>query len=283
MRKLIPLLVAWAAVAGAQESLVDDAGNAAQPAPLYTVEVIVFAYTENVSIGSEIFVPDLPPRTMRFDESGNPLSPQDSVPEYGDTVIGDTAETATREQDRQAWNVVPRLDAVARSASSGGRGSTAYQLVLLEEDDYQLGKIISQFRRLDVYETLMHFGWTQPAFPEELTPPIELRLFGTPPPGLAGTLTLYLSRYLHLVVDVALDAPQEFEEEVVDDEAFYSFGDDRDDRFSRPVMPVRFRIQEDRILKNGELRYFDHPKFGILAQVTRVENPDDSDSVAAIP
>ena len=39
--------------------------------------------------------------------------------------------------------------------------------------------------------------------------------------------------------------------------------------------PVRYRIQENRILKNGELRYFDHPKFGVLAKVTRVEDEEE--------
>ena len=27
-------------------------------------------------------------------------------------------------------------------------------------------------------------------------------------------------------------------------------------------------------MKNGELRYFDHPKFGVLAKITRVEEPE---------
>jgi hypothetical protein len=47
-------------------------------------------------------------------------------------------------------------------------------------------------------------------------------------------------------------------------------------------MPVRFRIQENRILKNGELRYFDHPKFGVLAKVTRVEEPAEEDENSVI-
>ena len=41
--------------------------------------------------------------------------------------------------------------------------------------------------------------------------------------------------------------------------------------------PVYYRIQEDRILKNGELRYYDHPKFGVLAKVTRVEEEEATD------
>ena len=40
---------------------------------------------------------------------------------------------------------------------------------------------------------------------------------------------------------------------------------------------MRFRIQEDRIVKNGETRYFDHPKFGVVAKVTRVEEEEPVD------
>ena len=34
---------------------------------------------------------------------------------------------------------------------------------------------------------------------------------------------------------------------------------------------MRYAIREDRIFKSGDLRYFDHPKFGVLAKITRVE------------
>jgi hypothetical protein len=38
------------------------------------------------------------------------------------------------------------------------------------------------------------------------------------------------------------------------------------------VAPATFyRIQEDRIVRNGELRYYDHPKFGVIAKITRIE------------
>ena len=131
----------------------------------------------------------------------------------------------------------------------------------------------------------MHVGWTQPAFPEEETPTIDLALLGEPPEGLAGTFTLYLSRYLHLVVDLAMDAPDEFEEEVIDDDDFFSFGDARRQYGDEEdVLPVRFRIQEDRIFKNGDLRYFDHPRFGVLAKITRVEESDEEsdDEIGAL-
>jgi len=153
-----------------------------------------------------------------------------------------------------------------------------FELVLLTEDEYQLSDAIRQFELLDAYEMILHTGWTQPTYPQEETPPIELQLLGETPDGLNGTLTLYLSRYLHLVVDLALDAPVEVVE-LPDKNSFFSFEDARR-RYGRDFdapapQPVRYRIQENRIVKNGELRYFDHPKFGVLARIARVEEPEE--------
>ena len=98
----------------------------------------------------------------------------------------------------------------------------------------------------------------------------------TPPDGLDGSLRLYLGRFLHLVVELELDAP------IARDEINASprYGDDRSvNEYGDfgAVPPPRYRIFEDRILKSGELRYFDHPKFGVLAKASRVEEiPDET-------
>jgi hypothetical protein len=39
-------------------------------------------------------------------------------------------------------------------------------------------------------------------------------------------------------------------------------------------MPIRYSISEDRIFRNGELRYYDHPRFGVLARITRFEEEE---------
>jgi hypothetical protein len=109
----------------------------------------------------------------------------------------------------------------------------------------------------------MHFGWTQATWPEEQTEPLSLYRFATPPADLRGSLTLYLSRFLHLVVDLQLDA------NVPSPLDFSTIQPQRG--------PVRYVINENRILKNGELRYYDHPKFGVLAKVTRVEEDEEED------
>ena len=279
MKKLIALLAGFllACAAAAQDVANDVATDAEEPQRRYTVEIIIFSYTEDASVGTEIFLPDEPPpiEELLLDEDGNPIL-EEEIPVYSDAL---PVVEETEEELPPTWVVVPSLMPADASGTvepgADDEEVNPFQLALLQEDEFTLTDAADRFELLDAYETMMHFGWTQPAFPEEETPAIELQLLGQTPPGLNGTLTLYLSRYLHLVVDLALDAPQEFNTEIVDDDAFFNFGDERpryDDELEVPV--VRFRIQEDRILKNGELRYFDHPKFGVLAKVTRVEEPE---------
>jgi hypothetical protein len=128
-----------------------------------------------------------------------------------------------------------------------------------------------QLNRLDAYEPLMHVGWTQAVWPEEETEAVSLFRLGMPPEGLDGSLTLYLSRFLHLVVDVQLRDPDSIENPITTtDDGFASFSDE----IIAP-QPIFYRIQEDRIVKNNDLRYYDHPRFGVLARVTRVEDDEE--------
>jgi hypothetical protein len=39
-----------------------------------------------------------------------------------------------------------------------------------------------------------------------------------------------------------------------------------------------FRLAEKRRIKLDEKHFFDHPKFGVLMQVSRLEQPDKSDA-----
>lgn len=145
--------------------------------------------------------------------------------------------------------------------------------VFLTEEEFTLQDVFERLERLDAYDPVMHVGWTQAGFPLQDVDPLDLSVFGEPPLGFSGSFTLYLARYLHLVVDLTVDAPAEVIEVAFDDEPAYTLED-----ISAPVGPVHYRIVEDRIVKNGEIRYFDHPKFGVVAKVTRVEQQEDEDA-----
>jgi Peptidoglycan-binding protein, CsiV len=212
--------------------------------PRYTVEIIIFSYQQDVSVGSEIFVPDAPPPVEAVGEQGL----ADGI------LLKSTPEIIAPEP-------VPDVEDTARK----------FELSMLDEDDFTLQGIYDRLERLDAYEPLMHFGWTQSTYPEEETEPRPLSFYATPPAGLEGDLKLYLSRYLHLALNLQLDAPGAAPTRSPDTRYGYEPYDSRVVNY-----PVHYRIKEDRIFRSGETRYFDHPKFGVLAKITRAENaPDD--------
>ena len=215
----------------------------------YTVEVIIFRYAQEVSSGSEIFLPDEP----------EPVADDDPL-EFSDVSVPDLPDAEPDEETE----LLPDTE-----------------FAMLAADDFQLEEAYGRLERLDAYEPLMHFGWTQATWPREQTEAIPLFRFGTPPPDLDGTLTLYLSRYLHLVVDLQLRAPETpaITQPTAAFRSVDAFGEE-------PALPTHYRIQESRILKNGELRYYDHPKFGVLARVDRVEAnepPEDGELLGYPP
>ena len=284
MKKIALLLILNLCLATAVAQ--DDASPAElEEAPeirRYTVEVIVFSYLEDVSVGTEQFLPDEPPpgEEPLLDEDGNLVENLENLEDIEDAVAEiDDPDLEAEAEEPFVWVVGSGEDETPDAATEYDE-QPRFELVLLTEDEYQLSDALRQFELLDAYETILHTGWTQPTYPEEETPPIELQLLGEAPDGLNGTLTLYLSRYLHLVVDLALDAPVEVVE-LPDENSFFSFEDARRqygrDFDAPPPQPVRYRIQENRIVKNGELRYFDHPKFGVLARIARVEEPEEEE------
>jgi hypothetical protein len=244
----IAMTLAWAA--GAAQTVAEPEET---EYPRYTVEVIIFEYAEEVSVGTERFLPEEPP----------PPGPDDGAAE-GELVFSDTDAGAIVEEPP------PEPEGP--------------EIVLHPDEELDLTDIASRLERLDVYRPLMHFAWTQQTRPEEETQPIDLHALAEPPEGLEGTFTLYLSRYLHLVVDLSLEQRSGLEDPFAIDDSRSVFSDSRGGASFDEVQlpPVRFRISEDRIFKNGDLRYFDHPKFGVLAKITRIEEPEVEDVEAGL-
>jgi hypothetical protein len=229
----------------------EESAETAEPIRRYTVEVIIFAYDESVSAGTEVWIPDEP--DARAEESrrfGFFFSDRDA-----DLTEIDLSDVAHRYMD--------------------------VGFELLREDDYTMNGIYRKLVNLDAYEPLVRAGWTQATFDKAVTAPIPLDRLAESPPWLGGSLTLYLGRYLHLVVDLRMSADRSA---LSDDRTpdTPTFGDRRlrresvgiDEGRDRSSSPVQYHIFEDRIMKSGDLRYFDHPKFGMIAKVTRFEEPE---------
>jgi hypothetical protein len=237
--------------------------------PRFTVELIVFEYNDSSAADTELFAPDVVPIEDEY-AAGYPL------PASADEELAGTAEPLVfGDQTGEPEEALPApftgeeliLNEVSTLKQSG--------LKVLDPSEYILNDVYEKLVELDAYKPLVRTAWTQETLEQEATTPIDLRRLGNSPLRLNGTVTLYLSRYLHLVVDLALD------EKIAGSDPYSStpyYGDNRNQSDyslgqdqEALTGPVRFRIEEDRIVRNGELRYYDHPRFGVLAKITRVE------------
>ena len=235
----------------------EEAEETVDPIRRYTVELIIFAYAESASTGSEIWIADEAAIEAAYESSD-------------DNYFGDFAEDLTEIETSVAHRYMD------------------LELVLSGEDDYTMNGIYDKLLELDAYEPLVRTGWTQPTYEKEVTASIELQTLAESPPWLDGSLTLYLGRYLHLVVDLTMNADRTARQELGEgSDGEPTFGDSRvrneyetiDAYGELLAPPIRYRILEDRIMKNGDIRYYDHPKFGVVAKVTRFEEPQEDEFI----
>ena len=248
--------------------------------PRYQVELIVFENLEGALGSNELFAPDVP-ANVAADARGFGM-PADIDPDAPREPVLVPVPPPLDEATDALVVDVPDEDEIARSIEN----ETLEEIVtyekrgftVLDPADYTLDDVYARLVRLDAYRPMMRAAWVQPTVPEEETVPLKLRRIGDPPLRLNGTVSLYLNNYLHLVVDMALEEKQAVRPGASEQRA-RAFGDRRNDRFfgfnsATYAPPVFYRIQEDRIVRNGELRYYDHPKFGVLAKISRVEEAE---------
>jgi hypothetical protein len=109
----------------------------------------------------------------------------------------------------------------------------------------ELDSVLASLERVDAYQTLVHFGWQQTAAGRAEAEDYWLSPAMGEQFGLTGKLRVYKERYLHLAMALEFDP--------------------RDGRGWPAV------IEESRRLRDDRLQYFDHPEFGVIAAVRKVE------------
>lgn len=100
---------------------------------------------------------------------------------------------------------------------------------------------------ISAYRVLAHGAWQQLGVSQEDAQPFPVSRLRTSG-GLSGSMTLHVRRFPHLALELELP--------------------------STGGMGNRMLLKESRRLRRGELHYFDHPAFGALVHITRLETPD---------
>lgn len=119
----------------------------------------------------------------------------------------------------------------------------------MEGDSYLQPTITNLLEKDGHYRVLAHLRWFQTVDAKSIAKP--MRVTSTTPDELEGTIRFFMSRHLHLDVNLV------FRETVA------TAG-------SEPTANV-YQMNEQRKIKTQETHYFDHPRLGVLVRVMPVE------------
>ena len=125
---------------------------------------------------------------------------------------------------------------------------------------------------MDIYEPLLHLGWTQQARSRAEANPFDMAHPDARRAGVTGTVILYKERYLHLKLDLTLD-PTPVPETVELPGEFSIMAEERWDERAPPA-PIVYHLEESRRLRGEDTQYFDHPQFGVIASIREIEKPE---------
>lgn len=237
----------------------------------YQVEVIVFDYTRPDLDGELWFEnPGLPLRDDAIDLLTAVPDPIRHVP-YGinQPAAEPEAETSTTEDAQQ--NLVPYL--------------------ALPEEKYRLSNDYRRLRLSSAYRPLLHVAWEQPGLDSSGVRQVHLeRLTGDeitqsdaaapegdgtaaehyipPDPIFDGLVRLRSSSdLLYVDVDMAY-FPNDFQGLLIS-----QAGDTASDNNNRVNLHADYvRLTDSRRIRLNELNFFDHPLFGVLLQVSRIDS-----------
>lgn len=293
-------------------------GTDAEKLPEYEIEVIIFAHrdfnpsAEDFEHEREVAAapsPDLPavglpaslvPQRPPGDATGLfPAEPASAGTVPANAYGPETGADRTH-LDPMIYGdpfAAPRASGAAATPAGAGAESTdtatepsaapaeSFHFRLLTPDELELDDLYTKIERLDAYRPLLHGGWVQPGLPPEAAHPFDLSLLGISNPR--GTIELYLSRFLHLKVDLSYAPP---ENTAVGGDgsgaANPAFGTENsalgagssafgaaDSTLDAFALPPRYSLHAERRLRSGEIHYIDHPAFGVLVQIRPVPEP----------
>jgi hypothetical protein len=158
------------------------------------------------------------------------------------------------------WPMLPaKLDAQDKDRTLGGSDSNSHHL--LGEGSYSLNDVAKRLTSSGEYRIVAHTAWSQPT--EERDSAINTVL----PDGITSTglplqakVKLYKQKFEHLDLEIQLE--RQIPKGVLD-----AFAQKHKLSLTDVGNTWRFRLQDSRKIKPGELQYFDHPMFGVLLMV----------------
>lgn len=250
--------------------------------PRYQVELIVFRQLDPAP-GNEQFAPPYDPfATASLDELDALLSgigDPDDFALIDPTTIADPVEGLPDDDEARFSDEDLALEApgeLAPELEDAEEPEPGREPQIIEdEEQWHLADLIERINDSRDYQLLTYQVWQQDGVLFDETEPFVLQTVNSDEGLLEGTATLSLSRFLHLLLEIDW-LPRD------KNEGFPLYPG----LAGLVAKPTRYTISESRLMQRGDIHYFDHPLFGAVALITRVEEPEpelDEDGNPIVP
>ena len=204
--------------------------------PSQRIEIIIFEYLDHNSSGNEVFN-KIEENYQLEKEIPNNQNQEDTSIEIG---------LLTSEFKEVSISLVPTARQIA--------------LKISQRKSLNMSAIYNRLNRLRVYEPVIWGGWEQRLTNEQNAFPVNLRSIKNTLGKFDGNIKFYESSggRLRLSVDIEMY-------EKIEISANESGGEQHEQQINT------YKISNDKEMRYDELRYFDHPKFGLIAKIQKQE------------
>jgi len=163
-------------------------------------------------------------------------------------------------QSGEPWTGTP-LTQTENPLFIHSENAKSHSIIELSPQQQELQGVYSRLQKLTSYTPIRHNGWIQGVQRDSeiialsILPAIEKNL-------LQGTISFHRGRFLHIGLELQLteanDAPQ--------------YGADLNIASNNEQATI-FRLEESRRVRVDKLNYFDHPRFGVIVKVNKIDPP----------
>lgn len=221
----------------------------------YIVEVVLFRHLNEQGKNKEYWDsnkinPDMGNDAINSNEFGSSISPQSSQPGNSETT------------------------ALARYNLSNKRFTSLGNISSLSPQHYKLSDSAAHIKHSRDFRLLAHFGWTQRSLSKKRALPVLLSADENTAKLLPeGGLTLYVSRFLHMKVNLSASdcsysakaaAINPVSEKTLYNETAQFENEENINSCTRNT----YLFKQNRKMRSKELHYIDNPVFGLLVYVT---------------
>ena len=210
--------------------------NSSSDSPSQQIEIIIFEYLDHNSSGNEVFN-KIEENYQLEKEIPNNQNQEDTSIEVG---------LLTSKFKEVSISLVPTARQIA--------------LKISQRKSLNMSAIYNRLNRLRVYEPVIWGGWEQRLTNEQNAFPVNLRSIKNTLGKFDGNIKFYESSGGRLRLSVDIEMYEKIE----------IFANESDGELHEQIINT-YKISNDKEMRYDELRYFDHPKFGLIAKIQKQE------------